>query len=71
MSEPMRRPRVGEIIMYHLFSGAVRQCRVTAVFDDVKNGHPGFDAVATGGMECWGYDDQIVEYPRISEVGVE
>jgi hypothetical protein len=44
---------------------------VTAVFDDVKNGYPGFDAVATGDMPCWGYDDQIVEYPRISEVGVE
>ena len=71
MTEPVRRPRVGELIVYTLFSGAGRQCKVTAGFDDVKNGCPGFDGRTSNGMECWGYDDQIVEYPRISEVGIE
>ena len=70
MIEPLRRPRVGEMIVYTLFGGGDRSCRVTAVFDNVKNGIPGFDAVSVGGMSCWGYDDQIVDYPMISEVEV-
>ena len=62
MAEPARRPRVGEMIVYTLFSGTARACRVTAVHNDVKNGYPGFDGVTSGGMLCWGYDDQTTGY---------
>tara|TARA_R110000824_G_scaffold33349_1_gene106830 strand:+ start:38 stop:373 length:336 start_codon:yes stop_codon:yes gene_type:complete len=68
--EPLRRPRVGEMIVYTLFSGNVRACRVTAVHDDVKNGYPGFDGITSGGMSCWGYDDQATAYPVIKEVDI-
>lgn len=68
--EPKRRPRVGEMIVYELFGGNVRLCKVTAVHDNVKNGYPGFDGMTVDGMECWGYDDQTVDYPMITEVEV-
>ena len=53
-------PRVGEMIVYCTFSGMRRAVKVTAVHEDVKNGHPGFDGVDTSGNSCWGYNDQIV-----------
>jgi hypothetical protein len=71
MSEPMRRPRVGEMIVYTMFSNTTRTCRVTAVHDNVKNGFPGFDGMTPGGMLCWGYDDQVSDYLMIKEVEVE
>jgi len=72
MSEPMRRPRVGEIIVYKLFSGSIRRCLVTAVHDNIKNGQRGFDGYRTGTspLPVWGYDHQIVEWPQ-KEVEVE
>jgi hypothetical protein len=59
------------MIVYTMFSGNVRVRRVTAVYDDVKNGYPGFDGITPGGMSCWGYDDQAVDYPMIRKVEVE
>ena len=68
MDEPKRRPRIGEMIVYRVFGGEYRACRITEVCDDVKNGWPGFDGVTPEGMSVWGYDDQIVDDPRIREV---
>ena len=52
--EPRRRPRVGENIVYTLCSNSTRDCRVTAVHDDVKNGIRGFDGMTPGGVSWWG-----------------
>ena len=71
MVEPMRRPRVGEIITYKLGSGSLRTVTVTYVSDDIKDGWPGFDGLNSSGDGFWGYDDQIVTYPRIRKVDVE
>ena len=71
MGEPMRRPRVGEIITYRLGSGALRTVTVTYVADNIKNGVPGFDGESALGDSFWGYDEQIVTYPRIRKVDVE
>jgi len=71
MSEPLRRPRVGEIIMYRLGSGALRTVTVTYVSNDIKDGVPGFDGHSSLGDSFWGYDNQIVTYPRIRKVEVE
>jgi hypothetical protein len=57
MGEPMRRPRVGEIITYRLWSGALRTVTVTHVADNIKNGVPGFDGVSSLGATFWGYDE--------------
>ena len=65
MVEPLRRPRVGEIITYKLGSGSLRTVTVTHVSDDIKDGWPGFDGLNSSGDGFWGYDDQIVTYPRI------
>jgi hypothetical protein len=71
MVEPVRRPRVGEIIMYRLGSGALRTVTVTYVSNDIKDGVPGFDGHGLLGDSFWGYDNQIVTYPRIRKVEVE
>ena len=71
VGEPMRRPRVGEIITYRLWSGALRTVTVTHVSDNIKNGVPGFDGHSSLGATFWGYDEQIVTYPRIRKVDVE
>jgi len=52
---------VGDIIKYQTFGGyETRTVRVTAKYDDVKNGRPGFDGMA-GDTPVWGYDSQIVK----------
>ena len=71
MVEPVRRPRVGETIMYRLGSGALRTVTVTYVSNDIKDGVPGFDGHSSLGDSFWGYDNQIVTYPRIRKVDVE
>ena len=71
MMEPLRRPRVGEIITYKLGSGSLRTVTVTYVSDDIKDGWPGFDGLNSSGDGFWGYDDQIVTYPRIRKVNIE
>ena len=50
MDEPKRRPRIGEMIVYRVFGGEYRACRITEVCDDVKNGWPGFDGMTPEGM---------------------
>jgi hypothetical protein len=37
-----------------------RSVRVTAVYETVKNGQPGFDGVDRDGNSFWGYNDQII-----------
>jgi len=61
------RPRVGDIITYITLLGRPRRARVVAVFDNVKNGLPGFDAITCGdeAHSVWGYDDQIAEIERV------
>ena len=71
MMEPLRRPRVGEIITYKLGSGSLRTVTVTHVSDDIKDGWPGFDGLNSSGDSFWGYDDQIVTYPRIRKVIID
>jgi hypothetical protein len=52
-----------DTIEYRPFAGPSRTVQVQAVYDNVKNGRPGFDAVVTSGPEkgeqVWGYADQI------------
>lgn len=55
---------VGDTVHYRTFLGRVRVCRVTAVYSDVKNGEPGFDAVCPDGNEVWGYCYQVVRVDR-------
>ena len=61
---------VGSIIEYSTFSGSMRRILVTGMFDDVKNGRPGFDGelvkspgrgFANRGVfkKVWGYDSQV------------
>jgi len=63
---------VGDDVTYLAFGGDPRRCRVTAVYDDVKNGEPGFDAIlvdlygqlrttAWNGGRVWGYARQVVD----------
>ena len=54
-----------------LWSGALRTVTVTHVSDNIKNGVPGFDGHSSLGATFWGYDEQIVTYPRIRKVDVE
>ena len=54
------QPRVGEMIVYRTFSGMWRSVKVTAVYEVVKNGSPGFDGVDRDGNSFWGYNDQII-----------
>jgi hypothetical protein len=60
----------GDLVIYRPFGGGTRRVKITAKYDDIKNGRPGFDGVlvddagALGGndaLSVWGYDDQIVE----------
>ena len=71
MVEPVRRPRVGEIITYRLGSGSLRTVTVSYVSNDIKDGVPGFDGHGSLGDPFWGYDNQIVTYPRIRKVDIE
>lgn len=65
---------VNDIIRYRAFGGEVRRVKVTEVYEDIKNGRPGFDGIevdrkgnpipdeVTGDAETmvWGYLDQII-----------
>lgn len=50
---------VGDTIFYSPFLGGSRKVVVTLREDDIKNGRPGFSAVAEDGFNVWGYDYQI------------
>jgi hypothetical protein len=50
--------KVGDVVEYETFMGR-RTARITAVYDDVKNGTPGFDAEVPGGGQVWGYVYQV------------
>lgn len=54
----------GDIVHYETFMGNVRRVRVTAVYADVKNGRPGFDAECADfegdSGSVWGYSSQIL-----------
>ena len=52
--------KVGSTIKYRAFDGEVRTVVVEEKSDDIKNGRPGFDGTTKSGMDCWGYDDQII-----------
>lgn len=52
---------VGDIVSYQPFGGGPRKGIITGKYEDVKNGHPGFDMTLPDGMTVWGYDDQIVQ----------
>lgn len=67
--------RTGDVLTYELCGGEARTCRVTKVYDDIKNGEPGFDAIELDlyGVErdndwnhgrVWGYADQVVTIDR-------
>lgn len=57
---------VGDIISYRPFGGGGRRVRVTARYDDIKNGRPGFDGELVNASpddlytSVWGFDSQIV-----------
>ena len=54
--------KVGDTVVYGAFGGKQRTVVVTAKYEDVKNGEPGFDArpLNRDTAAYWGYDDQIV-----------
>lgn len=52
------RPQPGDTVCYDT-GGQRRTLTVTDVYDDIKNGRPGFDGTNAQG-DWWGYDDQIV-----------
>jgi hypothetical protein len=61
----------GDVIKYELWGGDVREVTVTDRHEDVKNGQPGFDGIATdesdgwnGYFRYWGYDSQIISVKR-------
>ena len=56
----MGRPKVGDHIQYKTNMGATRSVLVIAVYDDIKNGWPGFDGIDIRGHRYWGYDDQVL-----------
>ena len=55
--------KVGDIIRQRTFLDKHRYVKVTAKFDDVKNGNPGFDGYVLGDKNntVWGYDHQILK----------
>jgi hypothetical protein len=52
--------KVGSTIKYRAFDGEVRTVVVEEKSSNIKNGRPGFVGTTTSGMDCWGYDDQII-----------
>ena len=64
MTNSSKSYKVGDTIEYTSFGGDSRIVKVTASFEDVKNGRPGFDGTIVGGPvsdwdDVWGYDSQI------------
>lgn len=63
----------GQVVRYSTFGGGERRAVVTRWHPDVKNGRPGFDAVAIGdgalsdGFEVWGYASQVVAFEGEAE----
>lgn len=56
---------IGDVICYTAFGGTRRYVRVDHKDANIKNGQSGFDGVTIDtGMDCWGYDDQIVAIER-------
>ena len=57
--------RVGSVIRYRFFGNKFRTVFRTVKVDekssDIKDGRPGFGGQTTDGVDCWGYDDEIVE----------
>jgi len=55
--------KIGDRILQHCFGEpkTARRVRVTDKHKNVKNGRSGFDGVADGGMEVWGYDEEVME----------
>lgn len=57
----------GSVIKYRAFGNELRTVKVDERESDIKNGRPGFfgtqikDGEVKPGLDCWGYDDQIVE----------
>ena len=66
MFNPMQTaPRPGDIVTYEPFGGGRRVVLVINVYDEIKNGQPGFDGrELEGGGDVWGYNSQII---RIEE----
>jgi hypothetical protein len=55
--------QVGDVIIYEAFGGERREVEITQVYEDVKNGRPGFDGFRHDNLQpIWGYCDQIVKY---------
>lgn len=63
---------VGDTVVYRTFGGERRTVVVTARYEDVKNGEPGFDArshrASGAAVGVWGYDRQIEAVLPASEV---
>lgn len=58
----------GDVLVYTVMGGGeTRRVRVTATYEDIKNGRPGFDGDLLDGKDAgsrfgsvWGYDDQVL-----------
>lgn len=58
---PAGEIRVGSVIRYASRNGAeLSDMVVTGVYNDVKNGYPGFDGELPNGDAFWGYEEQCV-----------
>lgn len=59
----------GDIIRYRTFSTDIRTVLVTDTHTDIKKGYPGFDGLTVPGAEpVWGYESQIVEVLKHSDI---
>lgn len=54
------RTKIGNRVVYMAFGNEPRVGTVTASFDDIKNGRPGFDLLTDAGEYVWGYDSQLI-----------
>jgi hypothetical protein len=61
--------KVGDKIRYVDFAGERRLVRVTEMYDDIKNGRPGFDGLL---LESWGgvLNSEYKKYTEVDAVGV-
>jgi len=51
----------GDTVEYATWGGPIREVTITGVYEEVKNGRPGFDGEMSGGQRIWGYNDQILK----------